>query len=410
MKTFFENIQDSLVNSGERLSLGEQLVQDIITPNHVIEDTIDVQGVGDVDVYRVQFNNARGPYKGGIRFHPDVDLDEVKALSITMMLKCALVDIPLGGGKGGARVNPRELNNEQLQAVSRGWVRSMADHIGPDKDIPAPDVNTNGQTMAWMLDEYETINKGSFPGVITGKPLSLGGSEGREQATSQGGVFVLLEMLKHLKKEKEKQKVVIQGFGNVGAFASYILHDEGFLICGVSDSSGALYSENGFDPKEAKKYKNNGKTLEDFANDTEGVDYITNEELLVSECDILIPAALESVITQENASDIKTDLILELANNPITKEADEILKENNIEVIPDFLANAGGVTVSYFEWVQNRYQYYWKEHRVREELKEIMTKSAQRLFSYAQEHNLSLREAGFDIALSRIAEAQKLRT
>jgi len=350
-----------------------------------------------------------GPYKGGIRFHPEVNIDEVKALSITMMLKCSLVGIPLGGAKGGASIDAKKLSQVQLESVSRAWIQSMHTYLGVDKDIPAPDVNTNGQIMAWMLDEYEVINQRSEPGMITGKPLSLGGSEGRVTATSQGGVHVLLATLEMLPLKETTRKVIVQGFGNVGSFAATMLHDLGFSIVGISDSSGALYCEQGIDPYAILKVKENKESLENWAQDQEGIIYISNDELLIQTCDILIPAALEGVITEKNAGTIKASHILELANNPTTKEADAILKERGVVVIPDFLANAGGVSVSYFEWVQNRQQYYWKIDRVHEELKEIMTKATNRVLAYSIKNTLTLREAAIDLAISRIAEASILR-
>ncbi len=409
MKTIFENIQESILEAGKRLSLDERIIKQITTPHKIIEDTVNVPSIGDVDIYRVQFNNVLGPYKGGIRFHPEVNIDEVKALSITMMLKCSLVGIPLGGAKGGASIDAKKLSQVQLESVSRAWIQSMHTYLGVDKDIPAPDVNTNGQIMAWMLDEYEVINQRSEPGMITGKPLSLGGSEGRVTATSQGGVHVLLATLEMLPLKETTRKVIVQGFGNVGSFAATMLHDLGFSIVGISDSSGALYCEQGIDPYAILKVKENKESLENWAQDQEGIIYISNDELLIQTCDILIPAALEGVITEKNAGTIKASHILELANNPTTKEADAILKERGVVVIPDFLANAGGVSVSYFEWVQNRQQYYWKIDRVHEELKEIMTKATNRVLAYSIKNTLTLREAAIDLAISRIAEASILR-
>lgn len=409
MKTIFENIQQAIAESGERLALDAKTVAHITTPYRIIEHTTDVPGVGKVDMYRVQFNNALGPYKGGIRFHPEVNIDEVKALSITMMLKCSLAGIPLGGAKGGATINPKELTAGQLESVARAWMQTMHPYLGVDQDIPAPDVNTNGQTMAWMLDEYETIYQRSEPGMITGKPLSLGGSEGRVTATSQGGVYALLETLATFPLKGDTKEVIIQGFGNVGSFAATILFDAGFTITGISDSSGAIYRATGLNPHEIVAIKEQKQSLKDWAEAHDGVSYLTNEALLIQPCDILIPAALEGVITEDNAQSIQASHILELANNPTTSKADQILKEKGIIVIPDFLANAGGVTVSYFEWVQNRQQYYWKVEKVDEELKEIMTKATRKVVARSLSHSLSLREAGIDLAVSRIAEAVTLR-
>jgi len=408
MTNAFTNIQEAITNAALKQNISQTIVNTIITPYNVIEKTVPIQGVGDVDMYRVQFNNARGPYKGGIRFHPEVELDEVQTLAITMMLKCSLVDIPMGGAKGGATVNPKELNEAQLQAVARGWVRAMGDAIGVDKDIPAPDVNTNGQTMSWMLDEFEKNNKRSEPGMITGKPLSLGGSLGRETATSQGGVHVLNEVLRHFPIQGDTQRVIIQGFGNVGSFAADILSKQGMTIIGVSDSRGALYDTNGLDIDMIISAKREGKSMTDIAAESD-IQTVSNEELITKECEILIPAALGGVFTEENAHGISTQYILELANNPTSKEADAIFEEKGITVIPDFLANAGGVTVSYFEWVQNRQQYYWTKNIVDERLDTIMVSATQAVVEKVKENKSSFRQASYDIAVKRIADSVILR-
>ena len=408
MNTAFNHIQAAITQSAEKYKLPQEVITNITNPYNVIEKTVDVAGVGPIDMYRVQFNNARGPYKGGIRFHPEVELDEVKTLAITMVLKCSLVDIPMGGGKGGATINPKDLSEEQIQAVARSWVNTMGDAIGVDKDIPAPDVNTNGQVMAWMLDEFEKNNKRSEPGMITGKPLTLGGSLGRSTATSQGGVYVLQEVLRHIPITGDKKRVVIQGFGNVGLYAAEILAKDGFEVVGVSDSSGAIYNNDGLDISSIINAKNNGKRMKDIAEDM-SLEIISNQELLVKECEVLIPAALGGVITADNAEDIKTQFILELANNPTSQEAHQILTQNNTIVIPDFLANAGGVTVSYFEWVQNRQQYYWSEEEVDERLKTIMTRATKEVVERSKRDSVTVQEASYDIAVKRVADAVMLR-
>lgn len=408
MNNAFNDITKSITKIASQHNIPSEVITTITTPYNIIEKTVDVQGVGPVDMYRVQFNNARGPYKGGIRFHPEVDLEEVKTLAITMMLKCSLVNIPLGGAKGGATIVPAELTDTQLESVSRAWVRTMGDAIGVDKDIPAPDVNTNGQIMAWMLDEFERINKRSEPGMITGKPLTLGGSLGRESATSQGGVYALQEVLRHIPIDGGKKRVIIQGFGNVGSFAAELLHQQGFTIVGVSDSKAAVYSNDGLPIETILDGKRNKESMAEIAQKI-GIDPITNEELITRECEILIPAALGGVFTGDNAHDIQTEYILELANNPTTYEADEIFKERGITVIPDFLANAGGVTVSYFEWVQNRQQYYWTEELVDSRLKEIMVHAAEQVVEQALRDTVSLREAAYAIAIQRVADAVVLR-
>ncbi|MCA9351353.1 Glu/Leu/Phe/Val dehydrogenase [Patescibacteria group bacterium] len=406
----YKNIQGAITKAGQDLGFSAATIADMTEPYNIINQTVSVDGVGNVDMYRVQFNNALGPYKGGIRFHPAVDLDEVKTLAITMMLKCSLVGIPMGGAKGGATIDPRDLSSTQIEAVARAWARTMAPYIGVDKDIPAPDVNTNGQTMSYMLDEFEKTVGRSEPGVITGKPIALGGSQGREQATSQGGVYVLEHLLAHLPDRAGDKRVIVQGFGNVGSFAALILADRGFTIVGVSDSKGAIYDPRGLDVIAIANEKNSNRTsLHDMFASDDKVQKVTNEELLVLDCDILIPAALEGQITKENAGDIKAGLILELANNPTDSDADAILKERDIIVVPDFLANAGGVTVSYLEWVQNRQQYYWTAEEVDQKLKPIMTTASEAVYQTSVDSSLTLREAGFRLAVRRIGEAVALR-
>ncbi len=410
MKSIYENIQEAIVTAGKKIGLADTVITHITHPYNVIDETVEVPEIGtSLNMYRVQFNNALGPYKGGIRFHPDVDIDEVKALAITMMLKCSVVGIPMGGAKGGVAVNPREYDDTGKEAIARAWVRTMGDAIGVDKDIPAPDVNTNGQIMSYMLDEFETINKRSEPGMITGKPLDLGGSLGRETATSQGGVYALLKILEYLPKGDDYKRVVVQGFGNVGSYAATILHDEGFVIVGVSDSRGAVYSADGLDPHMILEQKRQGKRIGDIFADNDQVTLMSNEELLVQECDILIPAALENQITDTNQADIKAQLVLELANNPTSFAADQALYERGVIVIPDILANAGGVTVSYFEWVQNRMQYYWTAKEVDEKLFALMTKASERVYTLSQKDSISLREAGFQLAVERVGKAVSLR-
>jgi len=409
--SIYKNIQDAIRKAGENLGFSDTTITNITNPYNIITESIEVQGIDvPIDMYRVQFNNALGPYKGGIRFHPDVNLDEVKTLAITMMLKCSLVGIPMGGAKGGATLNPRDYDEKQLEAVARAWVRTMKDHIGVDKDIPAPDVNTNGQIMSYMVDEFEKLVGHSEPGVITGKPIAIGGSLGRTQATSQGGVYSLLKILEYFPEKAGDKKVVIQGFGNVGSYAATILDKEGFTIVGISDSRGAIYNPAGLDVQTiAEKKRQSRESLQDMFATNEDVIKLSNDELLVQECDILIPAALENQITDQNASDIKAGVILELANNPTSIAADKILNANNVLLIPDFLANAGGVTVSYFEWVQNRQQYYWTAKEVDERLFKFMTDATDKTYALGQKENLTLREAGFKLAVERIGKAVALR-
>lgn len=407
----YKNIQDAIVSAGEILGFSSTTINNITHPYNIINESVMVPEIGkEIDMYRVQFNNALGPYKGGIRFHPDVDLDEVKTLAITMMLKCSLIGIPLGGAKGGATLNPRDHNENELEGVARAWARTMAPYIGVDQDIPAPDVNTNGQTMSYILDEYEKTIGRSEPGVVTGKPLGLGGSKGRIQATSQGGVYSILKILEYNPELSGDKKVIVQGFGNVGSYAATILASEGFTIVGISDSKGAIYTQEGLDVKAIAEKKSQGRvSLHDMFNDDDSVQKISNEELLIQACDILIPAALENQITKENADHIQAKLIVELANNPTSLEADIILNEKGIVLIPDFLANAGGVTVSYFEWVQNRQQFYWSAKEVDDRLHALMVDATNSVHELSQKEGLSLREAGFRIAVERIAKAAEMR-
>jgi len=404
----FENYIETLKKTAEKLGLDDSMVKKMSEPNKIIEKTIDITkddgSNASFPAYRVQFNNARGPYKGGIRFHHEADIHEVKALAALMSIKCAVVGIPLGGGKGGVKVNPKELSEKEIEKVARGWARAMAEDIGVDQDIPAPDVYTNPQIMAHMLDEYEKTVGRSEPGVITGKPIALGGSQGRGTATAQGGVYVLLSLLKKLGKNANGLKVAVQGFGNAGYFAADILHKAGCTIVAVSDSRGGIYNEHGLNPEAVMSIKKETGSV----TGAEGTK-LTNEELLEVACDVLIPAALDNQITKDNAANIKASIILELANGPTTPEADSILAGQGVTLVPDVLANAGGVTVSYFEWVQNRQQFYWTEQEVLSRLQPIMENALEDVWGTAQKYNTTLREAAFISALNRIVEAMKLR-
>ncbi|MEK6869719.1 MAG: Glu/Leu/Phe/Val dehydrogenase, partial [Nanoarchaeota archaeon] len=317
--------------------------------------------------YRIQFNDARGPAKGGIRFHPEVDLEEVKTLAFLMALKCAVVNIPFGGAKGGVAVDPKDLSAGELERVSRAYIRELYRFIGPNTDIPAPDVGTNPEVMGWMLNEYEKIAGKREPGAITGKPIELGGSVLRDISTSLGGTFVLEEVTKESKISSKNASVAIQGFGNVGMNAAKLLHGQGYKIIAVSDSKTGIYDENGLDISKVIEHKEKNESLESYKAKKK-----TNEEILELKCDVLIPAALGGVITKKNADNIKAKVILELANGPVTPEADLMLQKKNVLVVPDILANAGGVVVSYFEWVQNSMNHYWKKDEVYGKLKEKM--------------------------------------
>jgi glutamate dehydrogenase/leucine dehydrogenase len=351
--------------------------------------------------YRVQYDNSRGPNKGGIRFHPDTDINEVKALSFWMTFKCATVGIPLGGGKGGVTVNPKKLSERELERLSRAFMRALSNDVGPDKDVPAPDVYTNPKIMAWMSDEYNTLHGGrQLPGMITGKPLAVGGSEGRGYSTAQGGVYVVLELAKKLKLKKGA-KVAIQGFGNAGSYMGKILAKKGYKIIAVSDSKGGILNEQGLDLAAVEKHKAATGSVINYAK----AKTITNEQVLALECDILVPAALENVITKDNARNINAKAVVELANGPTTPEADEILIKRNIVVVPDILSNAGGVTVSYFEQVQNAYNYYWTEKEVLAKLEPIMIDSFNAVWAAKVKYNCDMRTAAYIHSARRIEQA-----
>lgn len=369
--------------------------------------------------FRVQYSNARGPYKGGIRFHPAADEDEVKALAALMAVKTAVVDIPFGGSKGGVQCNPKEMSSAEIQQISRAYVRAFIDHLGPDIDIPAPDVNTTPAIMAWMRDEYEKMTRTYAPAMITGKPLSYGGSHGRDKATARGAFFILQEMVDGEALDPQDLRVAIQGFGNVGGHMAHYLHDAGYTVVAVADSQGGIYAADGIDPVRIEKYKHRtgsvtGEYCEGSVCDIErmkldNVRHITNEALLELPCDILIPAALDTVITEDNASKIHARYILELANGPTTPEADAILEQRKIRVVPDVLANAGGVTVSYFEWTQGRSGEQWTDEQVDAELKRIMLNAYKGVRREVYRGKVSYRQAAFMVGVRRIVEAMRVR-
>ena len=356
--------------------------------------------------FRVQYNDARGPAKGGIRFHPDETIDTVRALAAWMTWKTAVADVPLGGGKGGVICNPREMSTGELERLSRGYMRAVARHVGLTKDVPAPDVHTNPQIMAWMLDEYEVLVGHHEPGVITGKPQQLGGSAGRSPATALGGLFTIREAAKLRGLDLEGATCAIQGYGNVGSFAHRLGQEHfGLKVVAASDEFGGIYNKNGLDAQVVSKHlRRNGKL--EGCPDTET---ITNAELLAADVDILIPAALENQLTSRNADDVRARIIAELANGPTTPDADRVFRDKGIYVIPDFLCNAGGVTVSYFEMVQNAYQYYWDEALVRERLDNKMTTAFHAVHNMAQTRQVDTRVAAYLVAVNRVAEAVRLR-
>jgi glutamate dehydrogenase (NAD(P)+) len=351
--------------------------------------------------YRVTHNIARGPSKGGIRYHPDVTLDEVKSLAMWMTWKCALMGLPFGGAKGGVVCDPKLMSRGELERMTRRFTSEIINEIGPEKDIPAPDVGTNAATMAWIFDTY-SMNKGhSVLGVVTGKPLTIGGSLGREEATARGALFCLVSALRQQGKSMPGTRIAVQGFGNVGSVFAKFAAEEGALVVAVSDSSGGIHNPNGVDVAAAFAHKRAGGALVDLT----GGDEITNEELLLVDCDVLAPCALEQVITTDNADQVRAKLIVEGANGPVTPAADEILEANGILVLPDVLANAGGVVVSYFEWVQGLQEYFWKEAEVNARLNEIVTRAFDETWATMQQRNASMRLAAYGLAVQRVAEA-----
>ena len=353
--------------------------------------------------FRVQHSDARGPYKGGIRYHTCVNVGEVTALAMWMTWKCAVVDIPFGGAKGGVACDVKKLSMGELEHVTRRYITMILDLIGPYRDVPAPDVYTNPQVMAWILDTYSQITGYSVLPIVTGKPLSLGGSEGRFEATSRGLTYVVIEAVKDLNMVLKGMKVAVQGFGNVGMHAAKFLHEEGCKIVGVSDSKGGIYNPDGINPIKVLKHKNETGSVRGF----EGSKDITNEELLELECDILIPAALENQITEKNAPNIMTKMVVEGANGPTTPKANKILYEKGVLVIPDILANAGGVTVSYFEWVQNLGREHWTEYEVNNRLKRKMVKGFDDTFETSEKYEIGMKTAATVLGISRVAEAIK---
>lgn len=363
---------------------------------------------GEIEIFhgfRVQHNTAMGPTKGGIRYHPNVTLDVVKALAMWMTWKCAVVGIPYGGAKGGVVCNPKELSLGELERLTRRYAMEINILIGPEKDIPAPDVYTNPQVMAWIMDTI-SMNKGySVPGVVTGKPLSIGGSEGRNEATAQGCIYVIEETVKHMGINLEGTTAVIQGYGNAGSISAQLLHNLGSKVIAVSDSKGGIINRKGLDPNAVLEYKRETGTVVDYSLS----DNISNQELLELKCDILIPAALGNVITEVNAPRIKARIIAEAANGPTTPGADAILTNNGVFILPDILANAGGVTVSYFEWVQDIQAFFWHINEIRKQLKDIMVRSFHDVLNASQQYNCHMRTAAYNLAVKRVAKAMQLR-
>lgn len=400
--------QETLLEAINKLNLPNQVFNFLKQPMRTLEFSIPLQmDNGETKVfqgYRAQHNDALGPTKGGIRFHPDVTPEEVKALAGWMSLKCSITDLPYGGAKGGVICDPRLLSMAELERLSRGYVRAVSQIVGPTKDIPAPDMYTNSQIMAWMLDEYDQIREFDSPGFITGKPLVLGGSNGRETATSKG-VFYALELISELQKiEIKNMRVIIQGFGNVGSYLAFYLHEAGAKVIGISDVLGGIYDPNGLDIPYLLDNRDSFGVVSNLFNSS-----ISNQELLEKECDVLIPAAISGVINKQNAYKLNCKFVVEAANGPTTKDALEILDERDILVVPDILANSGGVIVSYFEWCQNLQGYYWSEDLVDERLKEKMTDSFLKVYETSKKYNVNMKIAAYMEGIRKIAEACRLR-
>lgn len=406
--SLFENALAQLENAYEHLEVSADAKAILACPKETLLFSVPVRmddgSLRAFEAMRVHYSDALGPTKGGIRFHESVSLDEVKALAFWMAIKCAIVDLPYGGAKGGVVVDPKRLSASELERLSRGYVRGAQHFIGPDKDIPAPDVNTNARIMLWMSDEYNTLSGSYLPAAITGKPVALGGSLGRETATARGAFFCIREFAAQKGVDPDKTRVAIQGFGNAGSNLAVMLHEAGYRIVALSDSSGGIHDPEGLDPEALKQKKTRKKGLGDIAREI-GAAALDAKEILEVDCDILVPAALENQLTKENAGKVKAKYVVEVANGPTTIEADRIFSERGILLVPDVLANAGGVTVSYFEWVQNREGYYWDAATVESRLEEKMVEAFHRTYETMQEKSVSMRTAAFLSAVRRIADA-----
>lgn len=407
MSNPFKAALEQLDKAAALTDVDPEVVERLKNPNREVHVSLPIRmddgSLKTFKGYRVQHDDSRGPYKGGIRFHSQTNIHEVRALAFWMTFKCAVAGIPLGGGKGGVTVDPKKLSERELEELSRAWARSMRDVIGPARDIPAPDVYTNPKIMGWIVDEYSEAVGVYSPGVVTGKPLSIGGSQGRGSATAQGGVYVTEQLLKKL--NLKNPSIVIQGFGNAGSVYAELAAKKGWKVIAASDSSGGIVNEKGLDVQALLKHKMTTGSVADFA----GSKPIDNEKILMLKCDLLVPAALEGVITKTNAGRIKAKAIVELANGPTLPEADEKLFKKGIIVVPDILANSGGVTVSYFEWVQNNYNYYWAEKEVLDKLKPLMDTAFINVWKAAEDGATDMRTGAYIVALKAIAESMQDR-
>ena len=410
----FQYFKEHVQRAADLLSLSPDETQRLMTPDRILKAELSIPmddgSTATFPAYRVQFNNARGPYKGGIRFHPDADEDEVSALAAMMAVKCAVVGIPLGGAKGGVAVDPKKLSKRELHQLARAYVRAFAEHLGPDQDIPAPDVYTNPEIMGVMLDEYETVVGRSAPGMITGKPLSLGGSLGRDTATADGAVIVLATLLKDKNIDPRTLRAGIQGAGNAGAQAAHLLQAMGMKVTALADSKGTLVVNDGMDVERVLSIKEAEGSVIHAASAQEEEGKISPADAVITEgIDVLVPSALEEQITESNAKAVRAGIVLEVANGPTTPAADAILASSGTVVIPDVLANAGGVTVSYFEWIQNVTGLYWTREEVKGRLEEVMERAYRDVAGLATERGVTLREAAYALGIKRMGEAMKAR-
>ena len=407
----YDNMLSVLKQSAEALGLSYEDYATLCYPERELKVSIPIRmDDGSIKVfegYRVQHSSARGPCKGGIRYHQNSDMDEVKALAAWMSFKCAVVNIPYGGAKGGIKVDPSKLSRAELIRLTRRYTTRILPIIGPDKDIPAPDVNTNGEVMAWIMDTYSMFTGHTVPGVVTGKPIEIGGSVGRVEATGRGVTIIAYQCMEKNHIAPAKASIAVQGMGNVGGTAAEIFYKNGQKVVAVSDYTGGLYCEDGLDIPAIRKFISEGNTLDKY--EAEGVSHITNDGLITCKCDVLIPAALENQITEDNAGRIQAKLIIEAANGPTSVEADEILNSRGIIVCPDILSNAGGVVVSYFEWVQNIQNLTWDLDEVNKMLQKIMLTAFNEVYALSQEKNVTLRMAAYMVAIKRITTAGKLR-